>query len=145
MQQGSRFGLPGHRHHLRQPRLPYIVAAGRPSAGIDAYARTAFRITISALATHTLGAGDQQPVRRDVPGRSQAARHDGRYMRPQKAAPRMSSRRRLLASRNSGYILAVETKLRRDIPLRWPESKTRLSKRFRVSLCARRGLEPHGC
>ena len=60
----------------------------------------------------------------------------------------MSSRLlRLLASRNSGYILAVETVLRKDIPLRWPESKKPepLEKIQGFSLCEEGDLNPHGC
>ena len=58
-----------------------------------------------------------------------------------------SGRLRLPASRNSGYILAVERLLRRDIPLRWPESKNPepLEKIQGFSLCEEGDLNPHGC
>jgi hypothetical protein len=46
-----------------------------------------------------------------------------------------------------GYILAVESLLLRDIPLRWPESKNPepLEKIQGFSLCEEGDLNPHGC
>jgi len=114
------------------------------AAGIDAYRGGAeFRITISATRAHTLGAGDQSNLSgvMYLAGHKQP-RTTARYMRPQKAAaggcpPGGCGCRpaRILATFWLWNDCCEETSRCTGQKAKTPN----LSKRFRVSLCARRG------